>query len=164
MVNLGSFQSCVCRKMPQIHALCAGSHRFAEQGKSVALICKSGESVTALVLDGCIFTDNLPKCDGLFVFESSSNNVLALVELKGTDIPQAFVQLAYVKFKRPEYSQIKQMCMQQIGQLKEKCFIVSNGAISKVEHEKLEQHYRIRVFPVLHSTATTPIPNLRNYL
>jgi predicted ATP-binding protein involved in virulence len=32
------------------------------------------------------------------------------------------------------------------------------------EHEKLEQHYRIRVFPVLHSTATTPIPNLRNYL
>lgn len=46
----------------------------------------------------------------------------------------------------------------------EKAFIVSNGMLSKPERESLENQHGIRVREVLHCEATTPVPDLRQYL
>lgn len=165
MINYGIFQSCVCQRMPNTHVLCEGVNGFSEQGKKVRFSTKSGEQVDALVIDGCVLSDNQPKCDGLFVFTSPSKNILALVELKGTDIVRAFTQLAFVKKQRAEYVLIKQLVASQTsGRLVEKAFVVSNASIGKVEQERLENQLGIRVSAILHCEATTPVPDLRAYI
>ncbi|MBD3768387.1 MAG: hypothetical protein IE928_10670, partial [Gammaproteobacteria bacterium] len=89
MINYGAYQACVCQRMANVYELCDGDDGFSEQGKKLRFTTRPGESVDALVIDGCVFTDNQPKCDGLFVFTSPSKNALALVELKGSDIAKA---------------------------------------------------------------------------
>ena len=164
-MNLAPFEQCVCRRMGGTLSLCVGANQFSENGIKVRHTTRSGENVVGLVLDGCVFTDNQTKCDGLFVFETQNNNVLSLVELKGTDITHAFEQIDHVKNHTTQYTQIKQMVSEQvIGQLNERAFIISNAIISKPEKEKLENHHQLRITQILHSEATTPVPDIRNYL
>lgn len=165
MINYSNFQCCVCHRMMNTHPLCDGFNGFSEQGKKVRFSTRPGENVDALVVDGCVLTDSQLKCDGLLVWSSQSKALLALVELKGTDMAKAFAQLAFVKQQRQEYQQIKQLVSQQVqGVVKEAAYIVSNFKISKVEKEKLEQHHSIRVKAILQCEATTPVPDLRNHI
>ena len=46
----------------------------------------------------------------------------------------------------------------------EKFAIVSNGTLEKNQLEELENRYNIRVKKILHSEATTPIPDLKELL
>jgi hypothetical protein len=165
VINLASLQHCVCQRMGNVLSLCDGEHQFSENGIKIRHTTRPGEKVTAVVLDGCVFTDQQMKCDGLFIFESQNHIVLSLVELKGKDIAHAFEQIAYVKNQRTEYGQIKQQVVQQaIGNLNEKAFVVSSALISKTDKEKLESHYQLRITAILHSTATTPVPDIRSYI
>ncbi|GKT12709.1 MAG: hypothetical protein ISEC1_P1689 [Thiomicrorhabdus sp.] len=166
MVDIEPFNHCICLRMVNHQSLCDGKHGFSEQGKKVRFSTRSGESLMTVVMDGCILTDQQLKCDGLFFFQSSSKNLVCLVELKGANhIAHAFEQLAFVQKHRDEYIQLKQaFTTNSVGQLQEKAFIVSNGSLSKVEHEKLENQHSIRVTAILHSEATTPVPDLRNYI
>lgn len=162
-MNVAPFEHCVCQKLANTQAACLNEHGFAEQGKKVKLTPKSGERVVSIVLDGCVFTDNQQKCDGLFLFVAGNRKVAALVELKGAgDIPHAFEQLAYVRHHRPEYRQLLERLNEAPGpKAIEKAFIVSNGLLSKPEKERLERQHSIRVKAVLHCEAATPIPELR---
>lgn len=86
-----------------------------------------------------------------------------LVELKGAgDLPKAFEQLSYTKNSRIEYQNIINEL--QINKSNQKFVIVSNGALPKTELENLENSYGIRVKKILHSEATTPIPDLKDIL
>lgn len=166
MIDVAPYEHCVCRGMGNRLALCDGALIFSEQGKKVRLAVKSGEEAKALVLDGCVFMDNKLKCDGLFLYRGATKKVAMLVELKGaSEIPHAFKQLAYVRRSRPEYRQlIDQFAADGAGQVIEKAIIVSNGILNKPEHEALEKQYNIRVAAILHSEATSPMPDARQYL
>ncbi|QEP43517.1 hypothetical protein D5085_10505 [Ectothiorhodospiraceae bacterium BW-2] len=164
-MNIAPFQHCVCNRMGHSLGLCDGVNQFSENGIKVRHSTKLGEKLVAVVLDGCVFTDNQTKCDGVFILASQNSDVISLIELKGRDIEHAFEQIAYVKNHRPEYRQIKQMVIRQMsGDLNEKAFVVSSALISKSEKEKLELHYQCRITDILHSTATTPVPDIRKYI
>lgn len=165
-MNLAPYAHCACQKVGNTHATCLQDQGFSEQGKKVRLTPKPHEQVVCLVLDGCVLTDNKPKCDGLFLFVAKNRKVAALVELKGAgDIPHAFEQLAYVRQYRPEYQQLLRQFNQAQGpKAIEKAFIVSNGLLSKPQKEKLEMQHGIRVEAVLHCEAATPVPDLRKLI
>ncbi|MGR2740873.1 hypothetical protein ACUY1T_20705 [Billgrantia sp. Q4P2] len=137
-----------------------------EQGKKVSLSLRANEEAKALVLDGCVFTNNAMKCDAMYLFKGHNKKVVALVELKGAgDIPHAFEQLAYTRFQRAEYGQLKQLLdTSGPGQMVEKAFIVSNGMLSKPAIERLERAHGIRVGAVLHSEPSSKVPDLREWL
>jgi hypothetical protein len=165
MIKIGKYQTCVCRGRSNPDKLCDGVYTFEEKGKKVTLEPKAGEEALAVVIDGCVCADNDTKCDGMFLYRRSSKRWIILVELKGTDLEHAFEQLAYTKMHRPEYKEIHKLFSEENRHfLTEKSFIVSNRIIHKVEHKKLEIRHRIRVSHILHSAATTPVPNLRMYL
>ncbi|MGM0700851.1 MAG: hypothetical protein ACQEUG_00440 [Pseudomonadota bacterium] len=165
-MNLGEYQGCVCRKMGNAQALCQGELTLGEQGKQVRLTPKAGEWTVAVVLDGCVLHDNQSKCDGLFLWQGNQRHAAVLVELKGAgDIPHAFEQLAYVKRHRAEYRQLVNRLEEEVrGRVAEKAVVVTNGLLSKPEQERLENHHGIRVMAVLHCEASSPIPELRDYL
>lgn len=144
---------------------CESVLSIEEQGKKVTLNTRSNEEAKALKLDGCVFTDNNPRCDALYLFKGSSRKVAALVELKGAgDIAHAFAQLAFTRKHRPEYCQLAaQLNQSAAGQLTEKAFIVTNGMLSKPEREKLENHHGIRVNEILYSEPSSKVPDLRKY-
>ena len=151
--------------MANPHTLCMSDNGFTEKGISVKLNPKKGETVAALVVDGCIITDNNTKCDGLFVLVSPSKCVMALVELKGRDILHALEQLAYVRNQRSQYKQLKQLVTQQSrAAIVEKAFVISSFTVDKVDRESLETQYNGRVAAILHSRATTTVPDLRQYI
>lgn len=166
MVDITPFNDCICQRMNNTQDACLGANGLREQGKSVICSTKNGESVSCIVLDGCVFTDNLQKCDGLFLLNTNSKKFACLVELKGVDIKHAFEQIAYVRSRRTEYQQIKQAFIGAAGahQVAEKHFIVSSGSMSKPEQEQLEEEHGIRVTAILHSAATTPIPDIRKWI
>jgi len=166
LIDVTPYEECVCRKGANTHDLCEAVLTFSEQGKKVKLVLHPGEEAKALVLDGCVFQDDQLKCDGLFLLRTRNKNFAILVELKGAyEISHAFKQLAYVKKSRKEYRDlVKRFQKDGTGQLIEKTFIVSNGMLSKPEHESLENLHGIRVARVLHCEATTPIPDVRQYL
>lgn len=165
MINIGHYQACACVGRANPDSMCDGQHTFVEKGKKVTLKPKAGEEAIAVVIDGCVCADNDTKCVGMFLYKRSNKRWIILVELKGVDIEHAFEQLAYTKMHRPEYKEIQRLFSEENRHfLTEKMFIVSNRIIHKVEHKKLENKYKIRVSPILHSVATTPIPNLRTYL
>ena len=88
-----------------------------------------------------------------------------LFRSKGIDLEHAFEQLAYMKNQRPEYLELSNLFSEEEKyNLYEKSFIVSNHIITRPQHQKLEKTNGIRVSQILHSEATTPIPNLRDYL
>ncbi len=166
MINVAPFEHCLCQKMGNTLDLCDAVLTFCEKGKKVKLEIRQNEEAKALVLDGCVFQDNELKCDGLFLFRSGNKKFAVLVELKGAhDIPHAFEQIAHVKRCRTEYREmVERFQSDGVGQLVEKAFIVSNGMLSKPERESLENQHGIRVREVLHCEATTPVPDLRQYL
>lgn len=165
MIKLGKFQDCVCIGRANPYDLCDGKLTFEEKGKKVTLKPKAGEKAMAIVFDGCVCTDNLSKCDGMFLYKKNNNRWIILVELKGSDLERAFEQLSYTKTQRQEYVELCNIFSgQQKYSLIEKSFIISNHVVQRAEHQKLENINQIRVSHILHSEATKPIPNLRDYL
>lgn len=165
MINLGKYQSCVCRGRANPNDLCDGKLTFEEKGKKVTLEPRAGEQAVAVVIDGCVCDDNASKCDGMFLYKRSNKRWIILVELKGGDLEHAFEQLAFMKNQRQEYKELYNLFSEENKySLHEKSFIVSNHIIQRTEHQKLENSNRIRVAKILHSAATKPIPNLRDYL
>lgn len=145
--------------------MCDSSEAFEEKGKKIKLVPRTGENVKALVIDQCICTDNKPKCDGLFVFRQSSRYWMILVELKGEDIEHAFSQLAYMRKERQEYKEIQQLLnLGNDRNIRHEAFIVSNFKMPSTAKQKLENTHSIRVKHILHSEATKPVPDIRNYI
>ena len=165
-MNLSPFEHCLCQRMASANpALCEDQFTFSEKGKKVRLRPRKGEWVVAVALDGCVFMDNNPRCDGLFLFCRRSHPVALLVELKGMDITRAFEQLAYVTHQRSEYATIKTRLRECCrGRLQEKAVVVSSATLSEPKKEALEEDYGIRVVRVLHSEPTSKIPDVRDYL
>ncbi len=61
----------------------------------------------AIVMDGCVLSDNDTKCDALFLYHRGNRKYSFLVELKGAaEIEKAFYQLSYTRFQRYEYKNI----------------------------------------------------------
>lgn len=164
MIDLGDKGCCVCKKYENTQKECVNEFTISEQGKSVKLEPKTGEEVMAIVLDNCVITSDGKKCDALFLYQNSKDVKYSfLVELKGAgDLPKAFEQLSYTKNSRIEYQNIINEL--QINKSNKKFVIVSNGALPKTELENLENSYGIRVKKILHSEATTPIPDLKDIL
>ena len=63
-------------------------------------------SALPVALDGCVFTDNRKKCDGMFVLSRSDRTGLLLVEMKRSHLEDAYEQIAYVVNQRQEYTDI----------------------------------------------------------
>lgn len=165
MIDLGPFETCVCVRPGQPYDSCGDRLVLQEKGKKVTIKPKQGESAKLLVLDGCVFKDNLPKCDGIFFYEKANRAYMILVELKGGDIHHAFEQIKYTREKRVEYTNLKsQFSQNRSGSILESAFVISNHRIDRVSHQKLEKTYGVRVKAVLHSEATTPLPDLRTWL
>ena len=117
----------------------------------------------AIVMDGCVLSDNDTKCDALFLYHRGNRKYSFLVELKGAaEIEKAFYQLSYTRFQRDEYKNIIKK-FNDIDQIKvnEKFAVVSNGMLPKPVVEKLENQYGIRVRSILHCESTTHIPDLK---
>jgi hypothetical protein len=130
------------------------------------LSLRSGEEGGALVLDGCVFDDDDPKCDGLFLWKKGTSKKCAiLVELKGTDIEHAFEQITYVWDNRPEYRKIVEAFMSDTGTstVLEKAVIVSNGMIGGRQWQKLQHDFGISVWRVLDVDATKKVQDLREF-
>lgn len=164
MVN--PYHACTCQRMGNTHALCQGQLTLGEQGKRLHLSLKQGEQALAIVLDGCVMQDNLPKCDGLYLWKSHNRSVAVLVELKGAgEIAKAFAQLSYVWHQRAEYQALVAYWRSTSTlPVQQKAVIVSNGQLSKPALERFERQHNIRVSALLHCEHTTPIPELRPYL
>ena len=87
-----------------------------------------------------------------------------IVELKGTRLQDAFDQLTYMKYQRPEYVELLELLKEDSPvTVSELAFIVSNYIPTKREMHDFEKSNTIRVNNILHSEANKPIPDLRNY-
>jgi Uma2 family endonuclease len=70
-----------------------------------------------------------------------------------------------MRTNRPEYQQIETLFMtNQKGIPKHEAFVVSNYIVSGVDKQKLEERFGIRVKAILHSEATSPVPDVRRFL
>lgn len=70
-----------------------------------------------------------------------------------------------MKHHRAEYRQLVTGLEEETrGRVAEKAVVVTNGLLSKPEQERLENHHGIRVMAVLHCEASSPIPEMRDYL
>ncbi len=165
-MNIAPYQHCACEHMPNTQSLCADSLTFREEGKQVRLVPRRGEQATAVVLDGCVFQDDHLKCDGLFLWRGRNRKAAVLVELKGANhIAHAFEQLAYVRRKRPEYQALLAILEGVPGGVPmQVAIIISNGMLSRPEHERLENACGIRVRAVLYCEPTSVIPDVREHL
>ncbi len=165
MIDLGSFETCVCQRAGHPSDSCADRLVLQEKGKKVTLRSRPGEAAKLLILDGCLLNDNLPKCDGIFFYEKGNRAYMILVELKGGDIEHAFEQIKYTREHRTEYTSLKnQFSQNRTGNIFESAFVISNHRIDRVTHQKLEKAHGLRVKAVLHSEATTPLQDLRTWL
>jgi hypothetical protein len=137
-----------------------------ESGKAVRLKPSSGESVKAVILDGCVMRDNDTKCDALFLYDRGNRKYSFLVELKGAgDLQKAFEQLGYTLHHRLEYRRIVDIFdASPGGKTNEKCVIVSNGQIAKPAQERLENEYGVRVRKILYCEGNSRIPDLREVI
>ncbi len=165
MIDLGEYESCVCVRAGEPSDSCAERLVLQEKGKKVTIKPRKTESAKLLVLDGCVFKDNLPKCDGIFFYEKGNRAYMILVELKGGDIEHAFEQIKYTREQRTEYFSLKnQFGQNRSGNIFEYAFVISNHRIDAVTRQKLENNHQVRVRQVLHSEATSPMPDLREWL
>lgn len=165
MIDTSPYQHCECLRMANCHDVCNGELTLEEKGKKVTLSVRANEEAKAVVLDGCVLSDNDLKCDALFLFKGNNRKVAALVELKGAgDIQHAYEQLAYTRHNRVEYQHLKQQLDHSgPGQLQEMAFIVTNGMLSKPKRQRLEELYNVRVKEILKSEPTSKIPDVRVY-
>jgi hypothetical protein len=165
MIDLGYFESCVCVRRGDPSDSCGERLVLQEKGKKVTIRPRHQESAKLLILDGCVFRDDFPKCDGMFFYEKGNKIFMILVELKGGDIDHAFEQVKYTRETRSEYFSLKNQVMNnRAGRPIELAFVVSNHRIDRVRHQKLENMYQVRVKAVLHSEASTPLPDLREWI
>jgi len=161
-----SNQDCICRRYQNRTKGCINEFSIEDSGKKIQLTKRAEDDVLAIILDGCLMTDNNTKCDALFLFQNLNKKISFLIELKGFgDIEKAFMQLEYTKNHRLEYKQIID-CFKSLDnkKVKEHFIIVTNGILDKIQKEKYEEQYRIRVKAVLNNDATKKIPNLRDYI
>lgn len=165
MIDLKRFETCVCQERSVPDSLCDGDLSFEEKGKKVKLSLRENEEAKAVAIDQCVCIDNELKCDGLFLYRRRNKHWIIMVELKGSDIEHAFEQLAYMRNKRPEYKEIEKLFMNnENGEAQQEAFIVSNVMVSPVDKQKLEKSNGIRVKAILHSVATKPVPDIRQFL
>lgn len=165
-MNIAPYEDCACGRMANTHSLCAGELVFREAGKQVRLDPRRDERAIAVVLDGCVFQDDRLKCDGLFLWRGRNKKAAVLVELKGAHhIAHAFEQLAYVQRERSEYHKLLATLEALPGGVSQQvAIIVSNGMLTRPEHERLENTYGIRVRAVVHCEPTSTIPDVRENL
>ena len=64
-----------------------------EKGRGFTLNRSSGDSVIGYQIDGCILSDESPKCDCLFICMNAKKLAVILVELKGNDAKRAIYQI-----------------------------------------------------------------------
>ena len=167
MIDLEENSTCICQKYNSYPNECIDQYTISEKGKSIKLVPKnSAESSIAIVIDQCIIKDNYTKCDALFLYNSQNKKVSFLVELKGAgDIAKAFFQLSYTKNSRVEYKDIiSKFDAIDSKRTIQKCIVVSNGKMNNKDKERLENTHKIRVSQILHSEASTPVPDLRKYV
>ena len=169
MINLDNKNHCICPKIKVVDTPneCINQYTISEQGKSVTLKPRnSSENVIAIVIDQCVITDNNTKCDALYLYQRTKKKYSFLVELKGAgDIEKAFKQLSYTRDNRIEYKEIiKKFYEIDNKNVEQKFVIVSNGTLEKTKLEELEYMHKIRVKKILHSEATTPVPDLKEVL
>jgi len=145
--------------------MCAGVLTLQEKGKSVKLTPKKEEEAIALVMDGCVITNNRSTCDGLFLLKAPYRKWLVPVELKGTHFYDAFQQLATTIKYLPEFDEIMNIFKaDEPTKIDVHAVVVSSAMINTREQIKLEQTHGIRVKKILHSTATKPVEDIRKYL
>ena len=166
MIDLDDKNHCICPKIRVADTPdeCITQYTISEQGKSITLKPKNNqEIVLAIVTDQCIIKDKHTKCDALYLYKKTNNKYSFLLELKGAgDIEKAFKQLSYTRDNREQYKEIiKKFYEVDNKNVEEKFVIVSNGTLEKTRLEELENFYKIRVKKILHSEATTPIPDLK---
>ena len=148
---------CVCSKIHDSPRICWEDDGFQEKDKQVKLRARSGETVKAVVVDGCLLTDGqTKKCDGLFILiDKKEKNrrqkiYIVLVELKGTHIDDAFDQFESVK-QCPEYREIIEHFAKEINSSKpvtliERFFIVTSTKMPPRDwQDKLERSCGIKV-------------------
>ena len=159
---------CICLDHDRPHRLCLGNHGFKEKRQQIKLSPQRGETVKAIVLDGCLLSDPAKKsCDGLFLFCKSNKTYILLIELKGTHIEDAFEQLACVKYEHQEYVDLCKHVRENIkGQIVEKCFVITSGTMEKTIKAKLEKDWRVKVAIITQQKTKreTATPDLRKYL
>lgn len=159
-----ALQHCVCLANRKPCDLCCGKLCFLDQGICVKLIPKSGEQAIGLALDGCIFADNLKKCDGLFVLSQARQVFIALIELKATHVDDAYAQIAYVRDHRPEYAHFLKYLGELVAnrrQIRQQAFIITTSAIDLRTQQKLENSYRIRPRIITLGKPASSAPDLR---
>ena len=164
MIDLGDKSHCVCKKHNNTQKECVNQYTVNEKGKSIQLAPKNtSEKVMLIVLDQCVITDNHTKCDAMYLYKTSTKKYSFLVELKGAgDLEKAFHQLSYTRDSRAEYKNILEKFKDLDGKnISEKFAIVSNGSLTKIKLEQLENHYNIRVKTILLSEATSPTLDLK---
>ena len=124
-------------------------------------------SAWSVALDGCVFTDNRKKCDGMFVLSRSDRTGLLLVEMKGSHLEDAYEQIAYVVNHRQEYTDfVSHLASLALGKLRvrETSVIVSTGQINPRDKAKLEKAWGIKPAIFTVQKPARAAPDLRKYL
>lgn len=158
---------CICLANKRPCDLCCGDLCFMDEGIHVVFKPKKDEVAIAVALDGCVFTDNRKKCDGMFVLSRPDRTDLLLVEMKGSHLEDAYEQIAYVAKQRQEYTDIvSHLASLAPGKprVRESSVIVSTGLINPRDREKLEKAWGIRPAIVTVQKPARAAPDLRTFL
>jgi len=142
---------CICLGKDCPQKLCADQYTLREQGIQVKLKPKSKNSkqtVKAIVVDGCLLGNKTKKCDGLFIFSQAQKTYIALIELKGSNIEDAFEQLSCTRDSQ-EYRNIHKSIRESFKHtLVERWFIITSrtiGARERCQYEKEYDKIRLKV-------------------
>ena len=158
---------CICLANKRPCDLCCGDLCFMDEGIHVVFRPKKDEVAIDVALDGCVFTDNRKKCDGMFVLFRSHRIDVLLVELKGSHLEDAYEQIAYVVNHRQEYADVvsHQASLAPINRrVRESSVIVSTGKINKRDREKLEKAWGVRPAIITAQKPASAAPDLRKFL
>jgi hypothetical protein len=158
---------CICLANKRPCDLCCGDLCFIDEGIHVVFRPKKDEVAIAVALDGCVFTDNRKKCDGMFVLSRSDRTDLLLVEMKGSHLEDAYEQIAYVAKHRQEYTDIVSHLARLAPaklRVRETSVIVSTGLINPRDREKLEKAWGIRPAIITVQKPARAAPDLRKNL
>ena len=162
-----SLAHCICLANKVPCDLCCGDLCFLDAGIHVVFRPKKNEAAVAVALDGCVFTDNRKKCDGMFLLFRSHRIDVLLVELKGSHLEDAYEQIAYVVNHRQEYADVvsHQASLAPINRrVRESSVIVSTGKIDKRDREKLEKAWGVRPAIITAQKPASAAPDLRKFL
>ena len=153
---------CLANKLPC--DLCCGDLCFLDAGIHVVFRPKKNEAAVAVALDGCVFTDNQKKCDGMFVLFRSHQIDVLLVELKGSHLEDAYEQIAYVVNHRQEYADFVSHLASLAPtnrRIRESSVIVSSGKINERDREKMEKAWGVKPEVITAQKPASAAPDLR---